>query len=593
MRRFLTIGLCSLAVAACVDEQPSTPLSPGTPIRRQELPTGEVGRFWRTPDTLQVYDRRPELAMNIAHTESRHMTRMNDLGLRLLRATAYWRDIEPAEGVFDNSKDPVFAWDAVMAQNPFEVVVVLNDHPEWANEGNATCTNPALFIGRFSTYVKHMVATHPRVRFWQIGNEPDAGMWPGFIHCGWTRQWAGQHYAWLLTTAYESVKSVNPNAYVVTAAFTGTEHWDGQENLGLTDNGSWEFLDGFLAWNGGLARRRFDVFAFHSYGITAHGALDADADAVRSRIGDRMIWATEVGTGAANTLFDGQRHIYTHWPHNRGLDDAATFDSAQANWTKDALQILAPGSRFSKMFPYAYSGDGQDNVPPTAYSPDPAVYPREGPTGLAAAARGDYGLGLIRMDETPRPAYYELHQKNGTILGNPSQTGDITVYAPNFHDPVWPSWTRSGDYVTLHNVTVGNLLPLQIPFVRTVYRLHRVDISGSLYSNQSDEGVAQGWTLTTTRWQVANGTAPGLSPLKRCYNGTNHWVAVNGCGGATDEGTLGYVATAATDGTVPLYSARRDSNGDYVQTTDVNEYNGLAAQGFTLHGVIAYVWPRP
>jgi hypothetical protein len=197
------------------------------------------------------------------------------------------------------------------------------------------------------------------------------------------------------------------------------------------------------------------------------------------------------------------------------------------------------------------------------------------------------------MDETPRPAYYELQQKNGAILGNPSQTGDITVHAPNFHDPVWPSWTRYGDYVILHNVTVGNLVPLQIPFVRTVYRLHRVNTNGSLYSNQSDEAGEQGWVLTTTRWQVANGTAPGLSPLRRCYNGTNHWVAVNGCGGATNVGTLGYVRTAPMDGTVPLYSARRNSNGDYVQTTNVHEYNGLAAQGFTLHGVIAYVWPRP
>ncbi|MHB1845208.1 MAG: hypothetical protein ACYCWW_10285 [Deltaproteobacteria bacterium] len=84
----------------------------------------------------------------------------------------------------------------------------------------------------------------------------------------------------------------------------------------------------------------------------------------------------------------------------------------------------------------------------------------------------------------------------------------------------------------------------------------------------------------------------GLVPFYRCRaaSGAHLYTTDQSCGGATLEGTMGYIATGPVCGSVPLYGLS-SSSGDYLYTTSAAEASASASSGYTSLGTVGYVWP--
>ncbi len=86
---------------------------------------------------------------------------------------------------------------------------------------------------------------------------------------------------------------------------------------------------------------------------------------------------------------------------------------------------------------------------------------------------------------------------------------------------------------------------------------------------------------------------PGLVPFYRCRSstGAHRYTTDPSCGGDISEGVLGFIATQAVCGAIPLYELRNPSNGDDFFTTSSAEQAAAQAEGLTPAGTAGYVWP--
>lgn len=141
------------------------------------------------------------------------------------------------------------------------------------------------------------------------------------------------------------------------------------------------------------------------------------------------------------------------------------------------------------------------------------------------------------------------------------------------------------------------------PVTTGLHGIHRGYHPGShqhLYSgNRQEISKAPGLRLDLANAFYLDPVAgPGLSPFHRCYLG-NGWHLLTthptceGAPGATDEGPLGYLATAQIPGTVPLYRLFRSNKPNHFYTTSTAERDRAAANGYTIEHVAGYVWPAP
>lgn len=86
---------------------------------------------------------------------------------------------------------------------------------------------------------------------------------------------------------------------------------------------------------------------------------------------------------------------------------------------------------------------------------------------------------------------------------------------------------------------------------------------------------------------------PGLVPFYRCRTAQGHHLYTTdaACQGQTNEGSLGWIATAPVCGAVPLYGLSNATSGDHLYTTSSAEVTSAEAGGYALDGTAGYVWP--
>jgi len=150
----------------------------------------------------------------------------------------------------------------------------------------------------------------------------------------------------------------------------------------------------------------------------------------------------------------------------------------------------------------------------------------------------------------------------------------------------------------------GNAATLQ-----PVYRLYSPVTNEHIYTDDANENATlgtRGWTQEGIAWYEYNGVATvnGVTdePLYRLYdtvtrmhlwttsaNEYNTLIAFTGTWSA--EGISGYVFPTAVNGSIALYRMSYPfAPNPHFLTTDLNEYNTLAAQyGWTEEGTIGYV----
>ncbi|MGD2206425.1 MAG: cellulase family glycosylhydrolase, partial [Anaerolineae bacterium] len=134
------------------------------------------------------------------------------------------------------------------------IIARVDSQPQWAGGGYPK-NGPPSNLQHFADFVKKMAKRYKgRIHAYQIWNEPNLA-----------REWGGKApnpaaYTRMLQKAYQAIKSVDPDAWVITAGLAPTTRWD---QVAMPDT---EFVKGM--YNAG-ARGYFDALGAHGAGYKA------------------------------------------------------------------------------------------------------------------------------------------------------------------------------------------------------------------------------------------------------------------------------------------------------------------------------------
>lgn len=156
---------------------------------------------------------RPEIA-------DRDMNQIKDMGFGWVKQQFAWRDIEGAKkGAFDWSHSDEIIYQANV--KGLDVLARMDNAPDWAAPGcfdpASSSMGPPRNTNDWTDFLRAFVSRYKgRVRAYQIWNEPNLA-----------REWCKrppnpEQYAAFLKASYAAIKSVDPNALVISAGLTPT-----------------------------------------------------------------------------------------------------------------------------------------------------------------------------------------------------------------------------------------------------------------------------------------------------------------------------------------------------------------------------------
>lgn len=198
-----------------------------------------------------------------------------------------WRAVEPVEGAGYNWAAPeVRALEAQLqwaSQRNFRTILIVGDSPTWAVAPYTSNCAPinADKQQRFSDFLAAAVARYSQppfnVLFWEIGNEPDAPIFPNDSVFGcWGLPgdpfFGGRQYGEMLLRVYPVMKAANPQVQVLNGGLLLDRAYDPSR----PDSVPALFLTGMLESGAGTA---FDWLSFHSYSFydgTANGTMGSN-----------------------------------------------------------------------------------------------------------------------------------------------------------------------------------------------------------------------------------------------------------------------------------------------------------------------------
>lgn len=235
-----------------------------------------VSRCWCTripPFSVQFYG---------TLSASNGLTQAVDAGVRWIRRPFSWASIEPSDTTPEN-----YNWSSLdtsvtnATQEGIELILTIAGQPSWAaiyQMGPVTNTADMVeFVGalveRYDGDGVDDAPGSPRVRYFELYNEPDNADIGHALHGGWG-YWGhnGAQYAELLQALYPVVKQANSQANLV---FGGLALDWFEEQGGPFDS---QFLDDVLAACQG--QNCFDVMNFHYYPVFRHRWESYGADII-------------------------------------------------------------------------------------------------------------------------------------------------------------------------------------------------------------------------------------------------------------------------------------------------------------------------
>jgi hypothetical protein len=204
-----------------------------------------------------------ETGLNLAITSGTKWIRRNSL---------LWKHVQPTADVEYNWEHPsVKALEAEMklaAEHNLNLILIVRGSPDWAvapYDVDCAPINPEHY-NAFADFMAAAVARYSvppfNVRYWEIGNEPDAPVFPHDYPFGcWGKPdqpyFGGRAYGNMLQTVYPVMKAANPDIQVLNGGLLLDHPYEeGQEpHLG-------RFFEGMLVSGAGNA---FDILSFHTY----------------------------------------------------------------------------------------------------------------------------------------------------------------------------------------------------------------------------------------------------------------------------------------------------------------------------------------
>jgi hypothetical protein len=271
----LTLALISMMLAAAL----LVKILPGGRLEDLASAAESQGSIAFLPLTLRSYPPSlPIFGTQIISWTSQEVTDLaQGAGLYWLRTDAFnWESIEPVR-----TDPPTYEWDQVneskletTAASGMQVIAMIRFAPEWARQLPDYSCGP-ITEGAFQAYAQFLTAAVKRysqppfnVKYWELGNEPDApplaqylpkqpfGCWgdPGDDYYG------GGYYAEMLKKAYPAIKAADPQAQVLIGGLL--LDCDPTHPPANKDCKSAKFLEGILRNGGG---DYFDIVSFHGY----------------------------------------------------------------------------------------------------------------------------------------------------------------------------------------------------------------------------------------------------------------------------------------------------------------------------------------
>ncbi len=113
------------------------------------------------------------------------------------------------------------------------------------------------------------------------------------------------------------------------------------------------------------------------------------------------------------------------------------------------------------------------------------------------------------------------------------------------------------------------------------------------YTTTDSEASCCGYSVEAYDYYFLYASAQtGLVPFYRCRTtaGAHRYTTDAACGGDILEGQIGWIATGAVCGSVPLYELHNATSGDYLYTMSSAEVTSAEAGGYALAGTSGYVW---
>lgn len=502
--RIRLLAIACLALAACNDELPlsSRPVQAGPSRSNVYAQPYHWRGHWQSGTELWVYDKSPELGMNVhmfdVPLQTQYMRMVKGAGMRIVRDALYWTEMDPdGDRVYDPAKVQAFRQRVDSAQ-ALGMEIMPSVHGLWADGAAAqrgdplpwdNATSLADFNQRFALFLQDMVAMFPTVKLWQVWNEQDtegwAYPWRKFQGNTLDRAQLGRGYATTLKTVYPYIKS-HPGKWVILG---GLAESDPQFVRGMYQQ---------LEAMGGKPYP-FDIMAMHGYEVTPYAATAPftnvhNLTAVMGEFGDqnRPIWLTETGSS-------GEWYERVHgWPAG---DAGQAFDESQRSYY-EALANGLFGSPISKaLFYNMYTLAGN---------------PSHGTADGRPAS--DFNLSLMRTDmTTPRPAWNWLAGRSGTnsaAWNRAAETGDfrITTFASI---PAQQRFFYLNDgSLVLQGVSVNTLTPTPVPFLTPLQYQPSIRGAGPMYTVYNNQ-VAGYETLE--RYMDRLRIQPMEVPLVACY----------------------------------------------------------------------------
>ncbi|GAC1523009.1 MAG: hypothetical protein NVS3B10_23110 [Polyangiales bacterium] len=130
----------------------------------------------------------------------------------------------------------------------------------------------------------------------------------------------------------------------------------------------------------------------------------------------------------------------------------------------------------------------------------------------------------------------------------------------------------------------------------SVSRSYNATSGEHFYTTNPVEAACCGFTVEyASYFYLYVASQPGLVQLFRCVaSGTHFYTTDPACEGTTIEGPMGWIATSATCGAVPLYRLVNVTSSAHFYTIDSAERDSAVASGAFRYELIAgYVWTAP
>lgn len=401
--------------------------------------SAELVQYWKAPEELWVYDKRPELGVGVHPVVSdQSISQVKDANMRTIRVSLWW-------GWFTPGSEQERQWDEMIPRlrdQGIEVVGLISGHPSTYNYENRYTA-----YQDFAAFMEYVAKRYPSVRYWELFNEMDMGA--DIFGAGQSPDVPmlerGKNYGEMLKLVYPRLKQANPNVWVLTGGMMDTNDFP----RGIYQAG---------------ARNYFDFMAIHTYGDQVLGEPFIDRAAnvkrVMTEYGDDLkpLINTEFGMSGGITACVWMQYK-GGLPHQQDppQDDGTVFDDDQVKNWKDPIEYNLSYKTYWKLFPYQLHA-GNDIC---KYEID--TYAKL-PPGLVG---DDYGFGIFRRDgTTPRPAYTWLKGRNvnGALTSTQSTNYDVKIPAPEKLRPIGYRWVIRGSEMTIKAVPVNSLVPTVVRF---------------------------------------------------------------------------------------------------------------------------------